>query len=219
MGMKRKLLLTVLAVTLAGTLLLGLPGAAVQMGLGSGEPIQSQPMQPQPLQEDPLPGLFLKALAKQLGVTEERLKEALKAAKDEVIAERLEQAVRRGWLTLEQAERLRQRLSQAGPRELARLIFKLKGLKELKELKERFFGLRRGPFLGPEFERRWRPRIAYPPYPPIYGYNCVCYCNFPPPWDWPQPYAPEWPKPQPQPKWPYNKHHYWLKPKPQPKGE
>ena len=239
--MKRKFLLIALTAVLAGALL-NLPGAAVQLGAeaeGGAPQTQPQPLQPwmertPQAEEDPLPGLFLKALAKQLGITEEQLKRALVAAKDEVIAEKLREAVQKGWLTREQAEWLRQRLSQASPRELARIMLRLREMKELKELKlklkehpfrpmaPRFEKMKRGFLLKPEFNK-WRRQPgarmeAYPPpYPPLYGYNCVCYCNFPPPfwnWDWPQPYEqqqPHWRMPHP--------HRYYPQPQPEPEKE
>ena len=153
-----------------------------------------------------LPSLLLKVLADKLGISVDRLKNAIQAAKDEVIKVRLSQAVRAGRLTPERARALAQRLSQAEPRELLQLMKeRSKARGQLERLGQRrfLFGeeLKRGRLIGP----RWpQPQPSYMPpyYPPyyrpyLYPYSCVCYCNIPGFYFAPTPRQPQPMMPQP----------------------
>jgi len=207
--MRKRFTLVTVMVLLGGLLVTTLPGTALQIGDGSGQP--PAPQGAGILQEDDsaLVRPFLQALADKLGISVDQLREAIQAAKEEVIQQRLGEAVRAGRLTQEQARRLGERLSRAEPRELLRFMLeRFKGREGPERLGQQRmpFGkeLKRGRLLGP----RWQPPQSYmpPPYYQPYPYNCVCYCNFP---GWyfaptpmqPQPMTP-WKLQQPQPQGP-----------------
>jgi len=235
MNMKkmRRRSITIAAVALLGLALLGLPGAAALTQSQTQAQTQTPGQQPygyhhqMPMQmhrlgeraleaetgaetEPPLLKLFLGALAEELGVSPEQLREAIRAAKDKVIRHRLEEAVRAGQLTYEQARRLEERLTRAGPRELAKLMLwhrwremRARWAEPLEELKAKLWERKR------EWKQRreWYRPLPPLPAPPYWGYyNCVCYCAFPPPY-----YMPPQPLPRLEPE-----ELPELKPKPKP---
>jgi len=196
--MRKRITSATVVALLLGLLVTALPGTALQINDGSDQPLASQ-SQGQSMEEDStLAGAFLQALADKLGISVEELEQAIQAAKDELIEKWVER----------RAGELKQRLSQAEPRELLKFL-----LERHKAQRERL-GQRMAPF-GEELKQkrligpRWpQPQPSYmPPY--YWPYNCVCYCSFPgwypmpTPWQ-PQPLMPQKPQ-QPQPQWPQPK--------------
>jgi hypothetical protein len=185
--MRKRITLVTVMVLLGGFLVTALPGTALQIGDGSEQPPAPQGMSTGILQEDDsaLVRPFLQALADKLGISVDQLREAIQAAKEEVIQQRLGEAVRAGRLTQEQARGLQERLSRAEPRDLLRFMlerFKSREGPERLGQQRMPFGkeLKRGRLLGP----RWQPPRSYmppyqSPYYQPYSYNCVCYCNLP----------------------------------------
>lgn len=206
--MRKRVTLLTVAALLLGLLAVALPGTALQIDDGSDGPLASQ-SQGQSLEEDPaLAGTLLQVLADKLGISVDRLKDAINATKDEVIQQRLGEAVRAGRITPERARALQQRLSQAGPRELLHFMLgrskAQRGLERSVPQPPSKEELKRGWLIGPQ----WQPPRSYMPpyYPPYYyPYNCVCYCSFP--WSFaPTPMQPQsmtppfWRFHQPQPR-------------------
>lgn len=216
--MRKRIMLATVMALLVGLLVMAPPGGALQIG-DQPLPFQSGSV----LEEDDsaLVRPFLLSLADKLGISVDQLRDAIRAAKEEVIRARLEEAVQAGKLAPERARALGKRLAQAEPRELVKLMLRHReawgpwerlgpwakmGMKEFKQKK-----------LGGSMWRPPQPRPTYMPpywYPYPYPYNCVCYCYFPgwyPPPAPPQPQPPMPWKPEPEPKWP--------KPKPKPEEQ
>ncbi|MFQ6117140.1 MAG: hypothetical protein ACE5LQ_02625, partial [Candidatus Bipolaricaulia bacterium] len=107
-----------------------------------------------------LPSLFLQVLADKLVISVDQLKNALNATKDEVIQRRLREAVQAGRITPERAQALQQRLSQAEPRELLKLMLRHREARGLVGRQVPFGKeLKRGWLIGP----RWQPPQHYLP--------------------------------------------------------
>ncbi|MGQ9477751.1 MAG: hypothetical protein ACUVRH_04585, partial [Candidatus Bipolaricaulia bacterium] len=166
-------------VTLLSGLLLALPGAMLE---GEAQPPATQTGSTT-TEEEAQPESFLQALAERLGISIERLEEALQGTKNELIEEWVDR-----W-----AEELKERLTQAQPQQLLQRLTR----KEVGQSLKGQLRLNRQIMIAEPETRGYRP--YYWPSP----YNCVCYC-YPNYYYMPVPLQPQpqpvWPQPQP---WPW----------------
>lgn len=185
-------------------LLVGLPGTSLRADEQPLAP-QSQPEQGQSestaLEEAVAPGSesFLEALAGKLGITVERLEQALKETKKELIEAWVDEWAKKmkEWVD-ERAKEMKERLAQVEPQ---RLLLLKKGVgQELKErLQRRLQAQVEKKLVSPTPQRPRLPSYAPPYYWPWPGpapCSCTCYCcpNY---YYMPIPLQPEqlWPQP------------------------
>lgn len=167
-----KRLILVAVVTLLLGLLLALPGAMLE---GEAQPPATRTGSTT-TEEEAQPESFLQALAERLGISIERLEEALQGTKNELIEEWVDR-----W-----AEELKERLTQAQPQQLLQRLTR----KEVGQSLKGQLRLNRQIMIAKPETRGYLP--YYWPSP----YNCICYCYYPYyPYYMPMPLQPSWPQP------------------------
>lgn len=161
---------------------------------------------------------FLEALAGKLGITVERLEQALKETKKELIEAQVDEWAKemKEWVD-ERAKEMKERLAQAEPQRLLRLTKKGvgQGLQERLRLRAQAQAQAEKKLISPPAQPRL-PSYTPPSYWPS-PCNCTCYC-YPNYYYMPvplQPQQPAWPQP-----WPWQ----WFEPlvpeaTPQPEAE